>query len=129
VSSGLAGIISVGAAGDYAFGDLAETPFPETNVRHLVLKDLQVLAANPALPFEFGTAPVADGEVLNQQASPFCNQFPAFKEPPRLGQCTGMSVVTTRPSNGGPVPTWAAVAEVSLARSGISPSAVSNIRR
>jgi L-ascorbate oxidase len=106
VSSGLSGIISVGAAGDYAHGDLAETPFPESSVRHLVLKDLQVLAALPTLQFAFGSAPVADGEVLNQQASPFCNQFPAFKEPPRLGQCTGISTITTQLSNGGAVAPW-----------------------
>jgi L-ascorbate oxidase len=45
LSSGLAGIISVGHVGDYAFGDVkGAPPFPEANVRHLVLKDIQVLA-------------------------------------------------------------------------------------
>jgi L-ascorbate oxidase len=100
VSSGLSGIISVGAAGDYAFGDLSGTPFPESNVRHLVLKDLQVLAGNRGLQFANGTAAVADGEVLNQQASPFCNQFPNVNEPPRLGSCTGIQ------GHGEAVPPW-----------------------
>jgi FtsP/CotA-like multicopper oxidase with cupredoxin domain len=107
VSSGLSGIISVGAAGDYAFGDISETPFPESNVRNLVLKDMQVLAANPGLLFQLGNAAVANGEVLNQQASPFCNQFPAFNEPPRLGSCTGISTVGTKKSDGVTPPTWA----------------------
>jgi L-ascorbate oxidase len=106
VSSGLSGIISVGAAADYAFGDLFERPFPASNVRHLVLKDLQVLAASPGLQFANGTAPVANGEVLNQQASPFCNQFPTFNEPPRLGSCTGISVVHTQQGNGGSASPW-----------------------
>ena len=87
VSSGLAGIISVGSAGDYALGDLSETPLPESNVRHLILKDMQVLASEPALPFANGNAAVADGEVLNQQASPFCNQVPLAGELPRFGRC------------------------------------------
>ncbi len=105
VSSGLAGIISVGAAGDYSIGDLSQTPFPAGNVRHLILKDLQVLAKMPSLLFANGNAPVANGEVLNQQASPFCNQLPIFNEPPRLGQCTGISTVGTQ--QGGPsAPTW-----------------------
>jgi L-ascorbate oxidase len=107
VSSGLSGIISVGAAADYAFGDLFERPFPASNVRHLVLKDMQVLAASSGLQFANGTAPVANGEVLNQQASPFCNQFPTFNEPPRLGSCTGISVVHTQQDNGGSTQPWA----------------------
>jgi L-ascorbate oxidase len=106
VSSGLSGIISVGAAGDYARSDQTGTAFPESSVRHLILKDLQVLAAMPALQFAFGAAPVANGEVLNQEASPFCNQFPVFNEPPRQGQCTGISVATTARPDGGPVVPW-----------------------
>ena len=107
LSSGLSGIISVGSAGDYAFGDLSGTPFPETSVRHLILKDMQVLAATPSLQFANGTAAVADGEVLNQEASPFCNQFPAFLEPSRLGSCTGITTVTTvKPRKAVSTPTW-----------------------
>ena len=104
ISSGLSGIISVGAAGHYAFGDLSETPFPESNIRHLVLKDLQVLAAAANQQFANGTAPVTNGEVLNQQASPFCNQFPVFNEPPRLGSCAGNVVAHT--STSASAPTW-----------------------
>ena len=44
VSSGMAGIISVGEVGDYAYGDMRRAPFPQSDVRHLVLKDMQVLA-------------------------------------------------------------------------------------
>jgi L-ascorbate oxidase len=44
VSSGLAGIITIGNAGDYARGNAVHAPFPEAQVRHLILKDLQVLA-------------------------------------------------------------------------------------
>jgi L-ascorbate oxidase len=101
VSSGLAGIISVGSAGDYAFGDLVRTPFPESNVRHLILKDMQVLAANPALQFANGTAPVVDGEVLNQQASPFCHQFRG-EDPPRLGYCLGTAANLAPGANSSP---------------------------
>jgi L-ascorbate oxidase len=106
VSSGLSGIISVGAAGDYAFGDISEIPFPESNVRNLVLKDMQVLAASNGLQFQNGTAPVANGEVLNQQASPFCNQFQVFNEPPRLGSCTGISLIHTQQGGGVSTATW-----------------------
>jgi len=95
VSSGLAGIISVGSAGNYAVGDVSGTPFPDGSVRHLILKDMQVLAANPAQIFSNGTAPAIDGEVLNQQASPFCTQYPVNPtRDPRLGSCPGAPPVT-----------------------------------
>jgi FtsP/CotA-like multicopper oxidase with cupredoxin domain len=109
VSSGLAGIISIGSAGDYAFGDLFGTPFPESSVRHLILKDIQVLPANPAQLFSNGVAPTVDGEVLNQQASPFCNQNRA-KEPPRQGSCPGLGPNDDVVQKSGPSPikagTW-----------------------
>jgi len=44
IASGMAGIITVGQVGDYVFRDLRDAPFPESNVRYLVLKDMQVLA-------------------------------------------------------------------------------------
>jgi L-ascorbate oxidase len=87
VASGLAGIISIGSAGDYAFGDLSGARIPDANVRHLILKDIQVLAAGAALQFANGFAPVLNGEVLNQQDPTFCNQFPA--EELRWGNCPG----------------------------------------
>jgi FtsP/CotA-like multicopper oxidase with cupredoxin domain len=88
VSSGLAGIITIGEAGDYAHGDLRDQPFPESGVRHLILKDLQVLAAGN-IEFENGAANVADGEVLNQEDAGFCTQFPANSSELRQGSCPG----------------------------------------
>jgi L-ascorbate oxidase len=88
VSSGLAGIISIGKVGDYARGDQNKTPFSEANVRHLVLKDMQVLAAGTIM-FDNGPASVAAGEVLNQQDPAFCNQFPAGPAEVRQGSCPG----------------------------------------
>jgi L-ascorbate oxidase len=88
LSSGLAGIISVGHVGDYAFGDVNNLPFPEANVRHLVLKDMQVLASAP-YPFQSSPPYVPDGTVLNQQAGTFdifCTQDPAEV---RQGSCPG----------------------------------------
>jgi L-ascorbate oxidase len=66
VSGGMAGIITVGNVGDYAFGDVRGTPFPESNVRYLVLKDMQVLARGTYM-FANGNATVSDGTVLNQE--------------------------------------------------------------
>ncbi len=88
VSSGLSGIISVGQVGDYAQGDVSHAAFPEANVRHLILKDLQVLAAGN-IEFDNGPANVANGEVLNQQDAAFCNQFPAASSEVRHGSCPG----------------------------------------
>ena len=88
VSSGMAGIISVGKVGDYAFGDLHKAPFPEANVRHLVLKDMQVLAAGTYV-LGSGSASVADGTVLNQEDPTFCTQFPASPAEIRQGSCPG----------------------------------------
>jgi len=91
VSSGMAGIISVGSVGDYAFGDRSQQPFPDANVRHLILKDLQVLAADPVQQFANGTSPVVNGEVLNQQDPTFCNQYPLTPSELRQGSCPGRS--------------------------------------
>jgi FtsP/CotA-like multicopper oxidase with cupredoxin domain len=88
VSSGLSGIISIGQVGDYAHGDQVKTAFPDANVRHLVLKDMQVLAAG-TITFVNGPAGVADGEVLNQEDPRFCGQFPASPAEVRQGSCPG----------------------------------------
>jgi L-ascorbate oxidase len=88
VSGGMAGIISVGKVGDYASGDLSKAPFPEANVRHLVLKDMQVLARGTYM-FANGMATVADGTVQNQEDPTFCAQFPATPLEVRQGSCPG----------------------------------------
>ncbi len=88
MSQGLAGIITIGSAGDYARGDAVASSFPETSVRHLILKDIQVLAANAAVAFDSGPQAVANGEVLNQEDPGFCAQFPAPSEQ-RQGSCPG----------------------------------------
>ena len=88
VSSGLAGIITIGNAGDYARGDAVHAPFPEAQVRHLILKDLQVLPGG-AIQFHSGRARVVDGEVLHQEDPDFCAQFPAGASDVRRGSCSG----------------------------------------
>jgi L-ascorbate oxidase len=88
VSSGLAGIITIGNAGDYARGDAVHAPFPEAQVRHLILKDLQVLAGG-TIQFHSGPARVVDGEVLHQEDPDFCAQFPAGASDVRRGSCSG----------------------------------------
>jgi L-ascorbate oxidase len=87
VSSGMAGIISIGKVGDYASGDLNKAPFPEASVRHLVLKDMQVLAAGTYV-LGSGSASVPDGTVLNQEDPTFCTQLPIATEV-RQGSCPG----------------------------------------
>jgi FtsP/CotA-like multicopper oxidase with cupredoxin domain len=88
VSSGLSGIITVGEAGDYARGDVRGARFPEANIRHLILKDMQVLSTG-SIQFDNGLANVANGEVLNQEDPAFCNQFPAGPSEIRRGSCPG----------------------------------------
>jgi L-ascorbate oxidase len=88
VSSGMAGIISIGKVGDYASGDLHKAPFPEANVRHLVRKEMQVLAAGTYV-LGSGSASVADGTVLNQEDPTFCTQFPDGPAEIRQGSCPG----------------------------------------
>ena len=88
VSGGLAGIMTVGNVGDYARGDAVRESFPEANVRHLVLKDIQVLSAG-TVQFDSGPAAVRDGEVLNQEDPGFCTQQPANAHETRHGACPG----------------------------------------
>ena len=44
---------------------------PDANVRHLMLKEIQVLAGG-TIGFDSGPQPVANGEVLNQEDPDFC---------------------------------------------------------
>ncbi len=86
VSSGLAGILTIGDVGDYLRERGAFSERPPT-ARHLILKDLQVLAKGAA-PFAKGAAPVANGEVLHQQDPDFCKPTPKAGEA-RDGLCEG----------------------------------------
>ena len=88
VTQGMAGIISIGSAGDYAHGDATDAPFPEENVRHLILKDIQVQAAGTQ-QFANATATVQNGEVRYQPDPTFCAQFPADASEVRQGSCPG----------------------------------------
>ncbi|MGJ0507092.1 MAG: multicopper oxidase domain-containing protein [Methylocystis sp.] len=99
LSSGLAGIISIGRASDYASLGWGGG-FPESQVRHITLKDMQVLAGG-AIQFQQGTVmttlPVSNGEVLDDQQDPeFCTQQPGAGEV-RPGFCPG----TNNTSSGG----------------------------
>jgi L-ascorbate oxidase len=44
VVQGMSGMITIGSVGDNVHGDAVITPWPDTNVRHLMLKEIQVLA-------------------------------------------------------------------------------------
>jgi len=88
LSEGLSGLITVGNVGDNLRGDAAPTPWPEANVRHIMLKDIQVLAGG-TIGFDSGPQPVANGEVLNQEDPDFCAQFPADGSETRQGSCPG----------------------------------------
>ena len=88
VTQGMAGIITIGRAGDNIRGDAARTPWPEASVRHLLLKDSQVLAGG-TIGFDSGDQTVADGEILNQQDPDFCTQFPESPTENRRGSCPG----------------------------------------
>jgi len=81
VSAGLAGIISIGETQDYVKG-------APSVVRHLMLKDIQVLALG-TLQYERGPVAVADGEVQNQQISDFCEPRDNGGATTRLGFCDG----------------------------------------
>ncbi len=84
---GLSGLITIGRVGDSVRGDAANTPWPNANVRHLMLKEIQVLAAG-TIGFDSGPQPVVNGEVLNQEDPDFCAQFPDPGEV-RHGSCPG----------------------------------------
>ena len=83
LTSGLAGIISIGNVQD----NVVAAP---SVVRHLILKDIQVVAAGK-LQVDSGEITVADGEVLNQQIlDDFCEPRTVLGRTfPRPGYCPG----------------------------------------
>ena len=87
VVQGMSGLITIGSVGDNVRGDAVSTPWPEANVRHMMLKEVQVLAAG-TVNFDSGPQRVGNGEVLNQEDPDFCAQFPAKGEV-RQGSCPG----------------------------------------
>jgi hypothetical protein len=92
VVQGLSGLLTIGHAGDNVRGDAAGVPFPDTSVRHLMLKEIQVL---PAGTISFDSGPqIVDGEVLNQQDTALCQQFPNPGEV-RQGSCPGIDNSTS----------------------------------
>jgi len=97
VVEGMSGMITVGDVGDNVHGDLDESAWPNSAVRHLMLKEMQVLAAG-TVNFDSGPQPVVDGEVLNQEDSSFCAQFPAPGEI-RQGSCPGQDNSASGGSN------------------------------
>ena len=91
---GMSGIITIGRVGDNVRGDAAVTSWPDTHVRHLMLKEIQVLAGG-TIGFDSGPQPVANGEVLNQEDPDFCAQTPARNEV-RQGSCPGQDNTATK---------------------------------
>src|SRR5262245_21028207 len=88
VVQGMAGLITIGNVGSYAKGDVGNAPIPNTNVRHIMLKEIQVLAQG-TVNFDSGPQAVADGEVLDQEDPAFCAPDPARGEV-RQGSCPGV---------------------------------------
>src|ERR1700694_1604853 len=87
VVQGMSGLITIGSVGDNAHCDAVTTPWPDANVRHIMLKEIQVLAAG-TVQLDSGPQPVTNGEVLNQEDPDFCAQFPSAGEV-RQGSCPG----------------------------------------
>ena len=87
VVQGMSGLITIGNIGDNVRGDVSNTSWPDANVRHIMLKEMQVVAAG-TVQFDSGPQPVVNGEVLNQEDPDFCAQFPAPGEI-RRGSCPG----------------------------------------
>jgi FtsP/CotA-like multicopper oxidase with cupredoxin domain len=88
VTEGLAGIITIGKVGDNVRGDMVHNPWPEAGVRHLILKEIPVMAAG-TIGFDSGDQTVVDGEVLHQEDPDFCAQYPASATEVRHGSCPG----------------------------------------
>ena len=91
LAMGLSGIISIGSPGRYVSD--GKSPFPESQIRNLVLKDIQVLAAG-TIAFQQGInstpLPVSNGEILDDQQDPqFCTQRPHKRSEKRQGSCPG----------------------------------------
>jgi FtsP/CotA-like multicopper oxidase with cupredoxin domain len=97
LSHGTSGLLTIGSVGDIVTGDVNTTPWPAANVRHLMLKEVQVAAAGTR---DFGATcpgnvpcgpqPVADGEIEGHTDAAFCNQFPASASEVRHGSCAGV---------------------------------------
>lgn len=81
LTGGMSGIITIGNVQDYITGA------PST-VRHLLLKDMQVLAAGTQ-QVDGGTVTVADGEVQYQESGDFCEQGNNNGPDGRPGFCLG----------------------------------------
>jgi FtsP/CotA-like multicopper oxidase with cupredoxin domain len=78
ISSGLSGIITVGNPTDY----LSAPHIDKMNVRHLMLKDIQVL--------KNGTINPQEKDVVQDQLDPgFCKPAPAAGKPAWQGHCPG----------------------------------------
>src|SRR5215472_7058863 len=96
LSHGMSGLLTIGTIGDIVTGDVNTAPWPNTNVRHMLLKEAQVAAAGTR---DFGATcgnapcgeqPVADGEIEGHTDAEFCNQFPASSSEVRQGSCAGV---------------------------------------
>jgi FtsP/CotA-like multicopper oxidase with cupredoxin domain len=90
VVSGMSGLITIGNIGDNVHGDVGASAWPGANVRHIMLKEIQVLPKG-VQGFDSGPQPVANGEVLNQEDPDFCQQFPNPGEV-RDGSCPGQNL-------------------------------------
>ncbi|HEY1412086.1 MAG TPA: hypothetical protein VGF36_08090, partial [Rhodopila sp.] len=97
VVSGMSGVITIGQTGDNVRGDAANTPWPNSSVRHIMLKEIQVLPGG-IINFDSGPQQTAPGEVLNQEDPGFCNQFPDPGEV-RQGSCPGVDTTADGGSN------------------------------
>jgi FtsP/CotA-like multicopper oxidase with cupredoxin domain len=87
VVQGMSGLLTIGNVGDNVHGDASNTPWPDANVRHIMLKEIPVLPGG-IVQFDSGPQQTAPGEVLNQEDPDFCAQFPAPGEV-RRGSCPG----------------------------------------
>jgi L-ascorbate oxidase len=74
VSAGMSGIITIGSPTDMCADVACQIAVQTGNVRHIVLKDMQV---------------ERDNRLLTQEDPAFCNGQPATGEPPRQGVCPG----------------------------------------
>lgn len=91
LAMGLSGIISIGSPRHYV--SEGSEGFPNSQVRNLILKDMQVLAAG-TIEYQQGInsypLSVVNGEVLDDQQDPqFCTQRPANASEKRPGSCPG----------------------------------------
>src|SRR5262245_14369571 len=87
VVEGMSGLLTIGDVGDNVKGDSSSTPWPNANVRHFMLKEIQVLPGG-IVQFDSGPQQTAPGDVLNQEDPDFCAQFPGPNES-RRGSCPG----------------------------------------